>query len=330
MIIFLFLISLFFSSVSMAKTFSRRYPRKSSHKPRRRGSDITLVVRDYEHGFSARFKAQEELFASPRLHPYRARSSARRESIIADFSLSPALCRGAVSCRANILPTRSFDDGSRPTVHGGLYLLPILPRIRREYSRFSCRCNWAESRSASIIIPVFSGKSESLPITLPLTVTVPLSGFMNPQISFKSTVLPLPLSPTMPYILPSCSCILTSSRTVFAEAFCQLIYNYNISQNNVTPFKALLFTAPEQKKRQVITATSANSTAAAVLTSVSCFAMPYAPSMAKLKLFSFPHMSPVVPTTAITIAAAGFCGESAEGTARTLPHRARADMPLCA
>ena len=49
----------------------------------------------------------------------------------------------------------------------------------------------------------------------PLTVTVPLSGFMNPQISFKSTVFPLPLSPTMPYIPPSCSRILTSSRTVF-------------------------------------------------------------------------------------------------------------------
>ena len=83
------------------------------------------------------------------------------------------------------------------------------------------------------------------------------------------------------------------------------IFKYSVREG--TKAAVMPDQVPEQKKTRIITAASAKSTAAAVLASVSCFAMPYAPSIAKLKLFSFPHMSPVVPTTAMTIAAAGFC-----------------------
>ncbi len=53
-----------------------------------------------------------------------------------------------------------------------------------------------------------------------------------------------------------------------------------------------LHCAGAEKDKGIITAASAKSTAAAVLASVSCFAMPYAPSMAKLKLFSLPAYEP--------------------------------------
>ena len=53
-----------------------------------------------------------------------------------------------------------------------------------------------------MIIPIFSGKSQSLPTCLPFTQIVPLVGLINPHMHFISIVLPLPFLPISPCILP--------------------------------------------------------------------------------------------------------------------------------
>ena len=62
MIIFLFDFIIFQLREYISDIFAPFYPRAVKFiNLVAEGRDITLVVRDYEHGFSARFKAQEEL-----------------------------------------------------------------------------------------------------------------------------------------------------------------------------------------------------------------------------------------------------------------------------
>ena len=54
-----------------------------------------------------------------------------------------------------------------------------------------------------MIIPTDGGKSVSFPICLACTITLPLSGIINPQMHLNITVFPEPLNPMIPWIFPA-------------------------------------------------------------------------------------------------------------------------------
>ena len=102
------------------------------------------------------------------------------------------------------LPTGFFSIGSSPTrrIASAISESPIFLFRAASISRFFSPLYWGKNPGVSMISPRSGGKSTSLPTCWPLTNTVPSVGRRNPQMHFMSTVLPLPLLPTMPWIFP--------------------------------------------------------------------------------------------------------------------------------
>ena len=102
------------------------------------------------------------------------------------------------------LPTGFSISGSSPTrrIAAAICSSPIFLFSEANISRFFTPVILGRNPGVSIIRPRPGGKSTSLPTRLPLTMTSPSVGIRKPHIHFISTVLPLPLLPTMPCIFP--------------------------------------------------------------------------------------------------------------------------------
>ena len=103
------------------------------------------------------------------------------------------------------LATGFLSSGSSPTRR----MARAMPaRSTRRFSAASASRLRTPERAGknpgvSMIAPRSGGKSTSRPTRRPPTMTSPSVGGRKPQMHFISTVLPLPLLPTIPWILPA-------------------------------------------------------------------------------------------------------------------------------
>jgi hypothetical protein len=120
-------------------------------------------------------------------------------------------------CRmpSEYFPTGFFRAGSSPTrrIVCAISRVPIFFLSDASISRFFSPLYCSRNPGDSMMMPMSSGKSRLPPTSSPCTRIRPFDGNMKPQTHLNSTVFPLPLLPTTPWILPASKSCVTSVST---------------------------------------------------------------------------------------------------------------------